>query len=89
MYTTLTIKTDKVLRDEAKAVADKLGVPLTTVINGYLREFIRERSFAVSLDPQPTKNKVRLWESVSAEYAKDKKRSGVVDADKLIKRLGL
>jgi len=98
MYTTITIKTNKVLRDEAKAVADKLGVPLTTVINAYLAEFIRERRFSVSLEPAPSKKKIKLWESISSELDKSDKsnkeknrakisNTGFSDADKLISHL--
>lgn len=43
MTTTLTIKTDKKLRDDAKKVADSLGVPLTTAINAMLKQFVRDR----------------------------------------------
>ncbi len=43
MQTTLTIKTDKKLRDEAKRVASSLGVPLTTAVNAMLRQFVRDR----------------------------------------------
>lgn len=41
--TTLTIKTPKKLRNEAKKVADSLGVPLTTAVNAMLRQFVRDR----------------------------------------------
>jgi addiction module RelB/DinJ family antitoxin len=41
--TTLTIKTPKKLRSEAKRVADELGVPLTTAMNAMLRQFVRDR----------------------------------------------
>lgn len=43
MQTTLTIKTDKKLRDEAKRVARTLGLPLTTAMNAMLKQFVRDR----------------------------------------------
>lgn len=43
MDTTLTIKTPKKLRDEAKKVASEMGLPLTTAINAMLRKFVRDR----------------------------------------------
>lgn len=43
MDTTLTIKTDKKLRNDAKKVADELGVPLTTAVNAMLKQFVRDR----------------------------------------------
>ncbi len=46
--TTLTIKTDKELRDEAKKTAKELGLPLGTVINVMLKQFVREKEIVVS-----------------------------------------
>ncbi len=43
MNTTLTIKTPKKLRDDAKRVASSLGVPLTIAVNAMLRAFVRDR----------------------------------------------
>ena len=43
MNTTLTIKTPKKLRDDAKKTAAEIGVPLTTVVNAMLRQFVRDR----------------------------------------------
>ena len=70
MNTTLTIKTEKKLRNDAKRTADELGVPLTTVINALLRQFVREKELTVSAEPKPTKAKLALWEKISAEMDK-------------------
>jgi addiction module RelB/DinJ family antitoxin len=43
MNTTLTIKTPKKLRDDAKKVASTMGVPLSTAVNAMLRQFVRDR----------------------------------------------
>ncbi|MBI5469702.1 type II toxin-antitoxin system RelB/DinJ family antitoxin [Candidatus Kaiserbacteria bacterium] len=43
MNTTLTIKTDKKLRDDARRVAHGLGLPLTTAVNAMLKQFVRDR----------------------------------------------
>ena len=67
MKTTLTIKTDSKLRDEAKKTAKKLGIPLTTVINAQLAEFVREGRFEVSLTPR--KEKMREWDAIAHDYA--------------------
>lgn len=72
MNTTLTIKTEKKLRNDAKRTADELGVPLTTVINAMLRQFVREKELTVSVDPKPTKAKLALWEKISLEMDKKK-----------------
>lgn len=88
MQTTFIIKTDTNLRDDAKAVAQELGVPLTTVINALLKQFVRDRKIIISSEPSPSRPKLALWESISAEMknAKDRKFSS---ADDLIKHLRL
>ncbi|PIQ69179.1 MAG: hypothetical protein COV91_00180 [Candidatus Taylorbacteria bacterium CG11_big_fil_rev_8_21_14_0_20_46_11] len=72
MNTTLTIKTEKKLRNDAKRTADELGVPLTTVINALLRQFVREKELTLSAEPKPTKAKLALWEKISLEMDKRK-----------------
>ncbi len=48
--TTLTIKTPKKLRDDAKRVARSLGVPLTIAVNAMLRRFVRDQ--VLVLEPE-------------------------------------
>ena len=42
MNTTLTVKIDKKLRDDAKKTAKRMGIPLTTAINAMVRKFTRD-----------------------------------------------
>ena|SRR3989344_1176750 len=51
MYTTLTIKTDKKTKREAKRIADELGIPLTTVVNSMLRKFAHDKEVTLSVYP--------------------------------------
>lgn len=46
--TTLTIKTDKKLRDAAKKTANELGLPLGTVLNALMRQFVRDKEIRLS-----------------------------------------
>ncbi|MEK7535618.1 MAG: type II toxin-antitoxin system RelB/DinJ family antitoxin [Patescibacteria group bacterium] len=41
--TVINIKTDPVVKKQASQIAARLGLPLGTVMNNYLRQFIRER----------------------------------------------
>jgi addiction module RelB/DinJ family antitoxin len=54
MKTMISIKTDGKIKNEAKKVAKELGLPLGTVINAYLREFIRTKEAHFSIAPQMT-----------------------------------
>ena len=54
MKTTINIKADKEVKENAQEVARDLGVPLSVVINAFLKEFIRNRSFSFSAVPKMT-----------------------------------
>ncbi len=41
--TTINIKADKEIKEKAQKVARDLGMPLSTVINAYLHQFIRTK----------------------------------------------
>lgn len=47
----INIKADREVKIKAQKVAAGLGMPLSTVINAYLREFIRTKSVHFSLLP--------------------------------------
>lgn len=46
--TTLTIKTPKKLRNEAKKVAKEMGIPLGTVMNTMLQDFVNRKEITLS-----------------------------------------
>ena len=48
----INIKADKDVKENAQRVAATLGLPLSTVVNAYLKEFIRERSVRFSVEPE-------------------------------------
>ncbi|MDO8564439.1 MAG: hypothetical protein Q7R88_00390 [bacterium] len=49
MKTIINIKADKEVKIRAQKVAKQLGVPLSLVINNYLRDFIRTKEVHFSL----------------------------------------
>ena len=70
MYTTVTIKTEKRLHRDAKKTAQKLGIPLTTVINALLKGFVREQAITVTARPTPRPEKIAEWERMSDDMDK-------------------
>lgn len=54
--TTINIKADKEVKVRAQKIAHDLGMPLSTVINAYLKQFIRTREvhFVVKDKLKPT-----------------------------------
>lgn len=51
----INIKTDLEVKREAQRIAKKLGVSLSALINGYLRQIIRTKRVEFSLDETPNK----------------------------------
>ena len=86
--TTLLLKTTKALKNEASLVAKELGVPLTTVINAYLRQFVREREIHISMEPLLSTSKLKELMTISDNMDSGKK-IGIKtnDTDKLFKHL--
>jgi antitoxin component of RelBE/YafQ-DinJ toxin-antitoxin module len=50
--TILNVKLNKTLKQDAQALADEIGVPLSTVVIANLKEFVRSRSLTVSALPR-------------------------------------
>ena len=73
MKTILNIKVDKEEKEKAQQIAAQMGLPLSTIMNAHLREFIRTREFSVKLEPalKPEVEKELL--RMSREYHKNKK----------------
>ena len=67
--TVLTVKTDKRLKADAKKVSEELGVPLSTVVNAFLKQFIRDREVILSASRyHPTPALIRIIEEARREY---------------------
>ncbi len=54
MQTLFTMKTDKVLKESAQEVAEEIGVPLSTVVNSFLKQFVRDREVSFSASYKPS-----------------------------------
>ncbi len=69
-HTILNVKTDKKLKDEAKKVSEELGVPLSTVINAFLKQFVRDKEITLSANQyRPTPYLESILEQAQKEYA--------------------
>lgn len=68
-HTILNIKTDKKLKEEAKKVAAELGLPLSTVINAFLKQFVRDKEVTLSANQHhPTPYLESILEQAAKEY---------------------
>jgi antitoxin component of RelBE/YafQ-DinJ toxin-antitoxin module len=68
-HTILSIKTDKKLKAE-------LGVPLSTVINAFLKQFVQEKELTLTANPlRPTPYLEQILVGAQAEYEAGKART--------------
>lgn len=56
MKTIINIKVDKDIKDKAVKTVKKMGLPLSAVVNAFLKQFISERQVTFSVPIVPTRN---------------------------------
>lgn len=72
MKTVINIKADKKVKEDAQKIAQDLGLPLSTIINAYLKQFIRNKSVYFSSSPKMSVGLEKLLSSVEKDI-KNKK----------------
>jgi addiction module RelB/DinJ family antitoxin len=74
MTTTLLIKLDKALKEKAQKTAKDLGLPMSTVISNYLRDFViaKEVTFKASM---PNAKTIKAIEQSRKDYKEGKTKS--------------
>jgi len=75
MKTMINIKADKEVKEEAQKTAKELGVPLSTVINAFLKEFVRNKSVSFSAVPRMTPYLERVLDEVEKDIKGGKNMS--------------
>lgn len=50
--TVMALKTDKTLKEQAQKIAKQLGFSLGTLLNAFMRQFVRDKEIAFSAAPQ-------------------------------------
>ena len=67
MKTMINIKSDVEIKKNAQKVAKELGLPLGTIINQYLKQFIRDKRVLFSAPLIPNKKTQRLLERIKKD----------------------
>ena len=76
MKTIINLKTDQEIKEKAQKIAKEIGLPLSAVINAYLKEFVREQSVRFSLEPQIRPEIGKLLKQASQDYKQKKNITG-------------
>jgi len=83
--TQLIVKTDKEVKNAAQKTAKELGLPLSTLINAYLKQFIATKEAHFSIQPKMTPRLERLITQVRKDSKNGKNLSPVFsDTEKML-----
>ncbi len=92
MKTTINIKADFEVKENAQRIAQELGLPLSGIINAYLKQFIRDKGINISAVQPRLKPEVEaLYMEMEKDFKTGKNLSpvftNVKDMDKYLDSL--
>ena len=79
MKTILNVKTEKSLKEEAQATAKELGLPLSVVVNAFLKQFVRDREVTFSSSYKPSQYLKNLITEIERDIEKGENLSPEFD----------
>lgn len=85
--TVINIKADKTVKDQARQVAERLGLPLSTIINSFLKQFIRTEEVTFSGARVMTAELAAVLLDTEKDRAAGKNISGPFSTKKAIEHL--
>ncbi len=85
MKTILNVKTDPLVKRGAQRVAQDLGLSLSTVVNAYLKQFIKNKEFYLSAAPSMSPELEKLLGTIDKDIQKGKNLSREVSSSQGLK----
>jgi len=83
----MLIKTKKDIKIQAQKVSSELGVSLSTVINAFLRQFIRDKEVTLSVAPSKVSPYLKEVIREAEEEYKNRKNKRFLSGKELIAHL--
>ncbi|MFA6554373.1 MAG: type II toxin-antitoxin system RelB/DinJ family antitoxin [Candidatus Paceibacterota bacterium] len=84
MKTVINIKADKEVKEEAVKIAGLMGLPLSTVVNAFLKKFIADQSVTFNVPSKPSKNLQKIIKQSEKDLKNGKNLSPLfTDMDKM------
>jgi len=77
--TLINIRTDPEVKRRAQKAAKAIGIPLSTIINAYLKQFGHEQKIDFSVPLRPNKKTAKLLDQASEDYKKGRNISPVFE----------
>jgi len=87
MFSIINIKTPKDLKLAAQETARELGVPLSTAINAFLKQFVRDREITFSASNKPSPYLLKVIEEAEADLVAGESQGPFSSADDMIASL--
>ncbi|MEY2664371.1 MAG: hypothetical protein RIT04_179 [Candidatus Parcubacteria bacterium] len=91
MKTIINIKADKDIKDLAMRTAKDMGVPLSTIVNALLRQFVANRSVVLTAAPTPSAHIEKVLKQAEKDIRSGKNLSPlfteIADMDEYLARL--
>ena len=82
MKTLLSIKVDTEVKKKMKRFAEKIGIPLSTLINANLKETLREQRVSFALPLRPNAKTAKLLRRAHEDYKKGRNISPAFETAK-------
>lgn len=79
MKTLINIRTEPEVKKQAQKVAKAIGIPLSTIINAYLKQFGHEQEIHFSVPLKPNKKTARLLRMAHKDYKKGRNISPIFE----------
>lgn len=76
MKTMINIKADKEVKKKAQKVAKDLGLPLSTIINAYLKQFVRDKEIHLAVGYRMTSGLEKLLGEVEGDIKNNRNIAG-------------
>ena len=70
MKTLISIRADTDVKREAQKAAKELGIPLSTIVNAYLKQLGREQRINFVVPLRPNKKTAKLLRRASKDFSK-------------------
>ncbi|MEX2033391.1 MAG: hypothetical protein WD889_02410 [Candidatus Colwellbacteria bacterium] len=80
--TVINVKVDKDTKKKAQNLAKELGLPLSTIINANLKEFVRSGEVTFSVEPKLKPEVWKILRKASTDYKTGKNISPVFQSAK-------
>lgn len=78
----ITIKTDPKVKAEVQKVARELGLPLSTMVNGFFRQVVREKRVVFEVGLTPNKKTAKRLMQIERDIAEGKNLSPIFNNTK-------